>query len=362
VDEQRKGITMAGTTYNWGIVGVGAIAANFAQALQTLPNAQLAGVAARSQSKADSSAAAFGAQKGFEGADALIANTDVDIVYIASPGALHKDHAITALKAGKAVLIEKPIATTAADAATIAEAAHATGRFCMEAMWMRFQPLVQRLKAAAEASTYGRPIHFAAEAGYRTSEQRLADGDPARGAILNFGCYGVSLAHHLFGVPTGVEASVQRRDGLDRSFSALLSYDGLAATISGSVDGTFANKAVATFLQRRMELDAPFFDPPSLDEVPVGEPAASASPAGKAGQLLAKIPGAKAAKSSRLASILRGQRKTTPAPAGSNGLALEAAEVMRCLDAGLKESPVMPLSGSVEVMETLDAIAASTPG
>ncbi|NRA30982.1 MAG: Gfo/Idh/MocA family oxidoreductase [Parvularculaceae bacterium] len=352
---------MTANTYGWGIIGVGAIAANFAQGLHTLQQAKLVGVAARSQAKADSHAASFGATKGFEGAEALITDPAVDIVYIASLGGMHREHATAALEAGKAVLIEKPIATHAEDAAAIAAKATETGGFCMEAMWMRFQPLVQQLKATAKAGRLGRPIHFAAEAAYRTADERLADGDAARGAILNFGCYGVSLAHHLFGVPTDISSSVHRQGELDRSFTALLRYDGFDATISGSVDGTLANRAVATFLDGRIELDAPFFDPPSLDEVAIGKPSGTASPAGKAGRLLGKIPGAKAAKSSRLAGILRGQRKTTPAPAGSNGLALEAAEVMRCLDEGLKESPVMTLAQSVEVMQTLDAIGASTP-
>lgn len=352
---------MAANTYGWGIVGVGAIAANFAQGLQTLPNARLVGVAARSQAKAHASAGAFGAPKGFEGAEALIADPAVDIVYVASPGGMHKDHATAALQAGKAVLIEKPIATTAEDAAAIAEVAAQTDNFCMEAMWMRFQPLVQRVKATADSARLGRPIHFAAEAAYRTAEQRLADGDAARGAILNFGCYGISLAHYLFGIPADISASVHRVNGVDRSFTALLRYDGFDATISGSVDGTLANRAIATFLDGRMELDAPFFDPPSLDEVAVGQPSGTASANGKAGRLLSKIPGAKAAKSSRLAGILRGQRKTTPTSVGSNGLALEAAEVMRCLDAGLNESPVMTLAQSLEVMRSLEAIATSTP-
>mgnify|MGYP003669221563 CR=1 FL=1 len=189
----------ANTPFRWAIFGTGGVARKF---VLDLPNSggHATVVASRNPDTARSFAASLGVDRAVPDYEAA-AHADVDAVYIATPPALHEAHALLAIAAGRAVLIEKPFAPDAAAATRIAEAAKAAGVFCMEAMWTRFQPAIEtvlsRIQAGALGDVRGLDSSFMAA---NTPQAGTSLFDPIQGgALLHRGIYPLSLAHHLLG-------------------------------------------------------------------------------------------------------------------------------------------------------------------
>jgi predicted dehydrogenase len=349
-----------GGRFRWGILGTGVIAGQFARQLARAEGATLQAVASRREERSREFAAGFGAAVAHGSYEALLADPEVDVVYVATPAETHRELCSAALEAGKATLCEKPFAMDAEEARAVARIAAERRVFCMEAMWMRFSPLVQRVRDRVRSGALGDVGFFSAEAGYRSSKHRLNGGNRGRGALLNFGVYGISLAHYLFGPPVSVQAGmVPHESGLDASFSAVLGYPAHLAAISGSVVATLTNEAVVAGSKERLRLTSPFLNPGALQAIRLGEPAAAPSGPGRVVQLVDGLPFGGLLQGSLVANMVRGRARLTPRPGGSNGLRLEAEEVMRCLAQGELESPVMPLAETVAVLETIDRIRAA---
>ena len=130
----------------WGILATGKIARAFATALGLVPDAEIAAVAARRLESAQEFAADFGAGTAYGSYRELVENPDVDVVYVASPHALHREHTLMALEAGKPVLCEKALTLNARQAAELVAVARARQLFLMEAMWMRCNPVIRRMQ------------------------------------------------------------------------------------------------------------------------------------------------------------------------------------------------------------------------
>ena len=124
----------------WGILGTGGIAQTFASDLRLTESGVVSAVGSRSQDSADRFADQFGIDGRHASYESLVADPSVDVVYVATPHPMHRDNAILALRAGKPVLVEKPFAMNAVEAAEIVEVAREQGLFAMEAMWTRFLP------------------------------------------------------------------------------------------------------------------------------------------------------------------------------------------------------------------------------
>ena len=142
-------------TTRWGIMATGRIAHDFAGNLQQVPGAEIAAVGSRSQESADAFAARFGG-RAHGSYEALAADPDVDVVYVASPHAFHLEHARLAFDAGKHVLCEKPLTLNAAEAEAMVAAATQAGRFLMEAMWMACNPVIRALRRASRRAASAR--------------------------------------------------------------------------------------------------------------------------------------------------------------------------------------------------------------
>ena len=346
--------------FRWGLLGTGVIAEQFAVQLARSEQAELYAVASLPVEHARAFAKDFGFGKAHESFEALLQDDDVDIVYVATPAEHHAEHCRMAIQAGKPVLCEKPLAMDASDARAIANAAEAAGLFCMEAMWMRFSPLVQRVRENVRDGKLGDIRHFSADVGYRAHESRLESGAAGRGALLNFAVYGVSLAHFLFGAPTEVRARmIPHASGLDATVAATLCYPTHFATIHASVEATMTNEAIVVGNAGRARLGAPFFNPGFLQTVDVGAPSGKPQKAARSAGMAGRLPWGSLLQGSFFANFLRRSGHLAARPRGSNGLLLEAEEAMRCLRDGKTASEVMPMSGSVAVMETLDAIRAA---
>jgi predicted dehydrogenase len=141
----------------WGILATGKIASGFARALQLLPDAELAAVAARRLESAERFALAYGAPatRAYGSYAELVADPEVDVVYVATPHALHHEHTMLAFDAGKPVLCEKALTLTAREAEDLVRVSRERRLFFMEAMWMRCNPVIRRVKQLAERGDPG---------------------------------------------------------------------------------------------------------------------------------------------------------------------------------------------------------------
>jgi predicted dehydrogenase len=190
------------TAFRWGILATGNIASSMAEALTLVPGAELRAVASRRQASADDFAERWTVPVAYGSYDALLADPDIDIVYIATPNALHKDNILSALAAGKHVLCEKPLTTSAADTALCAEAARSAGLFLMEAMWTAFFPAMIRVRELIEEGAIGTLRHLTANfVAFRDPKAfpNLYDPGLGGGATLDLGVYPFAAALLLAG-------------------------------------------------------------------------------------------------------------------------------------------------------------------
>jgi predicted dehydrogenase len=154
---------------------------------------------------------------------ALITDPRVDAVYIPLVNSAHKEWTARALDAGKHVLCEKPLATNAAEAEEMAQAATASGRLLMEAVMYRFHPRIAALVAGVR-----KPLYLQASFGFGLNDPgnyRLR-AELGGGALLDVGCYVVSVARWILGEPSHVLARSRFAGGVDMTTSALLQFAG----------------------------------------------------------------------------------------------------------------------------------------
>jgi predicted dehydrogenase len=207
----------------WGIVGTGDISAKVIADLAAVAPRAATGVWGRTRERAAEFAAAHSIPHATADRAELFARADIDVVYIATPAVTHADIAIEALAAGKHVLIEKPIADSASEAARIFAAARAAGRFAMEAMWMRFNPLHVELldrigagllgEVSSVRASFGTPFH---------PRGRVRAPAHAGSALRDRGIYAVTLSRWFLGEPEQVQASGSFEEGVDVAGHATL--------------------------------------------------------------------------------------------------------------------------------------------
>ncbi|WP_084079550.1 Gfo/Idh/MocA family protein [Demequina sp. NBRC 110057] len=219
----------------WGIIGTGDISARVLADLKRTPGAEVTAVWGRDEARTQAFAAAHGIEASTVDREAVFARDDVDIVYIATPAHTHRDIAVVALEAGKDVLVEKPMATSAREVQDIFEAAARADRFAMEAMWMRFNPLHVDVRQRVESGEIGTPSSVRASFGTpffpRPRVQRPEQGGSS---LLDRGIYAVTLAHWFLGEPNAVHAQATFVDGVDVRGHATLEHERGFSQISWS--------------------------------------------------------------------------------------------------------------------------------
>ena len=174
-------------------------------------------VGSRSRESADRFADKFGIASRHAGYESLVADPDVDVVYVATPPPMHRDNAILALRAGKHVLVEKPFTMNAVEAREIVQVARETERFAMEAMWTRFLPHVGVIRDWLERGLLGDIVTVTADHGQWFAEDpefRLFAPELGGGALLDLGVYPVSFASMVLG--TAGPDHVDDRPGVHR--------------------------------------------------------------------------------------------------------------------------------------------------
>jgi predicted dehydrogenase len=236
------------TDIRWGIVGAGRIAHTFVQDMPATGNGSVQAIAARSGESAHSFARQYEITTAYEGYDALYADPNIDAIYIATPHTLHLQHAGDALRAGKAVLCEKPITINADECEQLIKVADETSAYLMEAMWTWFLPAVRKAKEWVDAGRIGKIVQIQSDFGYPqiySPDKREYDSDLAGGCLLEMGVYPVALTA-LFSDADPVEISVVSRqapNGVEDGVVATFDYNDFVATIGTSFRAKLRNWA-----------------------------------------------------------------------------------------------------------------------
>jgi D-xylose 1-dehydrogenase (NADP+, D-xylono-1,5-lactone-forming) len=214
---------------NWGIISTARINLKFLAGAREAKDLQVVAVASRTREAAERYAGEHGIARAYGGYDALLADDDVDVVYISLPNSLHIDWTVRALQAGKHVLCEKPLSRRAADVQRAFDVAEREGRLLMEAFMYRHNPQTRRLTELIADGAIGRvrmirgAFSFALDDESNVRLSAALEG----GALMDVGCYCVSGARLIGGEPLQVTAQqVLAGDGVDASFAATMSFPG----------------------------------------------------------------------------------------------------------------------------------------
>jgi D-xylose 1-dehydrogenase (NADP+, D-xylono-1,5-lactone-forming) len=233
-------------------------------AIAASSNGRVVAIASREPERAKHMADGFDGAHAAASYDALLADPDVDAVYIPLVNSDHKPWTLRALEAGKHVLCEKPLAMNAAEAEEMAAAAKRSGKHLMEAAMYRFHP---RTRAFIE--TLADPIYVQARFGFtlRNKTDYRLDSAMGGGALLDVGFYVVSVARWILGEPLEVLARSTLRDGTDMTTSALLKFPGgETAAVWASFESAEDQELTVVTRQGAYRLGRPFNWPDDVDQ------------------------------------------------------------------------------------------------
>ena len=311
----------------WGVVGPGRIADKVVQDFAVVDGARVCAVASRSIDRARAFAERHGIERAYGSYADVLADPEVDVLYVATPHPQHHAVAMAALRAGKALLIEKAFTATTAGTAEIVDLARETGRFVMEAMWTRFQPAVVALRELVADGAIGEVRSVQADLGVAKEydpTDRLFDLAQGGGALLDLGVYVVNFAQMLLGTPSRVTAAGSLfPSGADAEASLLLDHgDGRTATLTISLRNALPGQARVFGTTGWIDVLPRFHHPTTIVLHRAG-----AEP-----------------------------ETITRQPVGQ-GYAHELTEVTECLRAGRSESTVMPLADTLAVQTVLGEAA-----
>lgn len=311
----------------WGILAPGGIARKFATGLKGLPDAEIVAVGSRSRDRAQEFAAEFASGARTYGSyEELARDEDVQAVYVATPHNFHRDATILCLDHGKAVLCEKPFAVSAPEAREMVDAARRNKVFLMEAMWTRFLPAWQQIRAWIDAGRIGEVRFVNASFGFRAGwnpEGRLLNPHLAGGALLDVGVYVVSLASWVMRKEPAsiVTEGALGETGVDEQGAYILRYDdGAMAMLASAVRTPMRHAAMIYGTDGWIEVPHQFWN------------------------------------TTRAILHVGDEELVFDEPHLSNGYEYQAREVAECIATGTLESSILPLDESVRIMETLDTI------
>ncbi|EAR24296.1 GFO/IDH/MOCA family oxidoreductase [marine actinobacterium PHSC20C1] len=312
----------------WGIIAPGGIAATFAEAVHTHTAQKFVAVASRSLERAQEFANTWGIANAYGSYDELLANPDVDVVYIAAQQHVHRDLALQAIAAGKHILVEKPFAMNGTEAREIVAAARAAGVFAMEAMWTRYLPQTSVITQLIADGALGEIQLVTADHGQNMPEgHRVRSLESGGGALLDLGIYPIAFASQILGAPTAIHnVGSLIETGVDAQSLLTLSYAGAAQAqlnttllartpITASVAGTDA----------LLQIGGPFFTPSRLTLSKPGFSGESIHWADESGI------------------------------SGHMGLSYQATALAGFVAEGRTESPVHSLDETIAILDTIDS-------
>ena len=322
----------------WGIVAPGGIANKFAEAVRDFTAGTVVAVGSRDAGRAAEFAEKHGIPRSYGSYADLVADDEVEAVYIASPHSGHREHALLAIGAGKHVLIEKALARNSSEVEDIFAAAQKRRVFAMEAMWTRHLPHMAEVRRRVADGAIGEIVTLTADHGQALdlpNDHRLKNPALAGGALLDLGVYPIAFADDLLGPPADVKALGRLTDtGVDGHVSLVLDYGEKALAV---LDTTLWTKtpttAVVSGTEGSIEIDGDFYAPNVV----------------------------RLRKADRARTVV----EEWGGPL-DNGFQFEAAEVARCVADGRQESERMTWASSRAVIGVLDEarrqVGVSYPG
>jgi len=256
------------TGLHWGILATGGIAHAFTSDLRTA-GLDVTAVGSRRIDSARAFAEQYDIAHAHGSYEELVADPDVDIVYIATPHPAHLENALLALDNGKHVLVEKPFTLNAAEAAAIRDKAAEKGLLAMEAMWTRYLPHMVRIREILAAGTLGEIRVVSADHTQKISTDpahRLNDLALGGGALLDLGIYPISFAIDVLGLPERITALARLSDaGSDAEVATSFVHAGGALSTSvSSSRGAGMNVAQIVGTEARIEIDRVWYTPTSF--------------------------------------------------------------------------------------------------
>ena len=309
-----------------GIIGAGRIAGFMATALRDKPQGcEVYAIASRSLEKAQAFAAQYGIPKAYGSYEEMLADANIELVYVATPHSHHFAHAGLSLDYGKPCLVEKSFTANEREARELITKAHSKGLFITEAIWTRYMPLSLKIKDLLDSGIIGEPRVLTATLCYMNgNKERMLRPELCGGALLDLGVYVINFARMYFGDdivrsvsncfmgPTGVDTqeciSLAYRDGrmanLQAGSRCLNDRQGIISGTEGYIRVDNVNCPEKVEVYRNYELVASY----------------------------------------------------TKADDMVNGYEYEVFECKRCIEEGLGESPLMPHAETLAIMRQMDAL------
>ncbi len=306
-----------------GIIGAGWIAEKMAEAIAPSADMEVYAIASRSLEKAEEFAERWKISKAYGSYEEMVSDSNVDLVYIATPHSHHFQHAMLALEHGKPVLVEKAFTANAVEAEELINTARSKGIFITEAIWTRYMPLSHKVKEIMESGVIGEPRVLTATLCYMMEfKERIVRADLCGGALLDLGVYSLNFARMYFG--TDIVRTVSNchigPTGMDMHESISLSY----------ADGKMANlQSGALCLNDRQGIISGTEGYIRVDNINCPE----------------------------VVEVYRNyelvERYTKPEDM-VNGYEYQVMECRRCIEEGLLESPMMPHEETISIMKQMD--------
>jgi predicted dehydrogenase len=259
---------MTGRALRWGILSTANIAtAKVIPGMAKAARCEVTAIASRDPGQARATADRLEIPHAHGSYEALLADSDVDAVYIPLPNDLHPEWTITAARAGKHVLCEKPLATTAADAERMIEACSAEGVRLMEAFMYRLHPTWVATRDLIASGRIGTLTAVDSWFSFYNDDPTNIRNVRAHGggALFDIGCYGVDLSRMLFaGEPVTVLAtqSIDAGSGVDTLTSAILGFESGVATFTCSIRAEDDQRVDIYGTEGRISIPIPFNVPP----------------------------------------------------------------------------------------------------
>ena len=319
---------MANKRFSWGLLGPGRIAQQFADGLKGIDDAALYAVASSNPERARAFAEKNGGEKTYTSYEALVNDPRVDAVYIATPHRFHYENAMLCLQAGKPVLCEKPLTVNAAETRKLIETARANKVFLLEALWTRFLPIYAEIRQWLDEKAIGDLHYLTSNFGFnipKGKEDRWLNPELAGGTLLDMGVYPISTSQWVMGqapVSFGAKAIIGET-GVDELTSVVLQYPGGAISQFSS---NFLSDNVNDFYiygsKGSIRIHANYW-------------------------------------AATMATLsVNGQQLTLSRALRAGGFEYQTEEAMRCIRAGLLESPGMTHADTLANLELMDAIRA----
>lgn len=312
---------------NWGILGPGRIANTFATAGVKVDSANIIAVASRSVERAQGFANEFNIPKVYDDYGAMLADPELDIIYIATPHSFHYPQAKICLEAGKHVLLEKPVTINAGQMQELTALAKQKRLFLQEAIWSRFMPCLAEVKKRIEQGVIGDIQYIKSDIGFafqHRAKGRLFDPMLGGGALLDLGLYSIALSQAILQEdPIDIQAMAKiGGTQVDETTLVNMQYaSGRYSQFSCTATGFSRNEMTIVGSDGQIVLPAMFWD---MDQAQLVD--------------------------------LEGKVESIDIPHSFNGFEYQIQEAARCIAAGKICSDYLPHQQSIGIMQVMDEI------